>query len=168
MKYILSLIMLVSLQYTGLSQETLDISSLSLETDADYRNAEDAVLKSIQWLDSTPLGEEENTRSILNGFVVQWASGTPDVTLTLAEGMTSVDCAECLLAFMRGWVQYSLTHDYSEDIVESAVAGTQNAISFYEKNKTELGKDKHMEKMKQLQENNELTKYMTQIVSEIE
>lgn len=61
---------------------------------------------------------------------------------------------------MSGWTKYSLENDYSKNKIECAVAGAENAIEFYEKNKSELGKISDMEKLKKQQKKGNLKKYI--------
>ena len=91
---------------------------------------------------------------------MKWMSGSPTVSIELVSGIVPLDCADCLMSFMSGWTKYSLENDYSKNKVECAVAGAENAIEFYEKNKSELGKNSDMEKLIKQKKKGKLKKYI--------
>lgn len=88
-------------------------------------------------------------------------SGSPTVSIELVSGIVPFDCADCLMSFMSGWTEYSLENNYSKNKVECAVAGAENAIEFYIKNKSELGKNSDMEKLIKQQKKGKLEKYIS-------
>ena len=133
------------------------------ESDAeiDYELYEEDVLKAVDWLIETPLGEEPEARKEISGFLVQWISGTPKVTIEISAGVvTYMDCPECLVIFMGGWTKYALESGDYENKIKGNLAGTESVIAFYKKNKNVLGKNKAIEKLIKLQKNNKLEAYI--------
>ncbi len=160
MNKIKMLICLLFVSTNLLAQNVGIPSDLKLENAEDYKKTEQLVLNSTEWLLKTPLSENPNKRKDINAFLMKWMSGSPTVSIELVSGIVPLDCADCLMSFMSGWTKYSLENDYSKDKVECAVAGAENSIEFYKKNKSELGKNSDMEKLMKQQKKGKLKKYI--------
>jgi len=155
---ILLFLFLISL--TIVAQDVDIPNSLALEKAEDYKNSEQLVINATDWLVSTPVSSKTNKRKELNVFLMQWFSGSPSVSIELVEGITPLDCPNCLMSFMSGWVKYSFQNEYSTDKIACAQAGVENAIDFYDRNKSTLGKNSDMEKLKKLHKRDKLTTYI--------
>ncbi|WP_422083759.1 hypothetical protein [Ulvibacterium sp.] len=143
-----------------LSQQVEIPNDLKLENADDYQKTEQLVLNSTDWLLETPISEYPKKRKEINAFLMKWMSGSPTVSIELVSGIVPLDCADCLMSFMSGWTKYSLENNYSKNKVACAVAGAENAIEFYEKNKSGLGRNSDMEKLKKQQNKENLKKYI--------
>ena len=111
--------------------------------------------KAHDWL----VGNSPNdaNRKEINGFVIGWLTGTPDVTLEIrTETLTFMeDNPQYLPIFMAGWAKYALeTND--ADMVKGTVAGINSTLAFYEKFKADLGKSKALETYAKLREKGKL------------
>jgi len=144
-----------------LAQEVEIPNDLKLENKEDYKKTEQLVLSSTEWLLKTPISESPAKRKKINAFLMKWMSGSPTVSIELVSGIVPLECADCLMTFMSGWTKYSLENDYSKNKVDCAFAGAENAIEFYEKNKSELGKNSDMEKLIKRKKKGKLKKYIT-------
>lgn len=146
---------------THLFAQNLEIpNDLKLEVAEDYKNTEQLVIDSGEWLLNTPLSENPEKRKQINAFLMKWLSGSPTVSIELTSGIVPFDCADCLMSFLSGWASYSLQNNYSKDKIACAVAGAEQALAFYEKNKPVLGKISDMEKLKKQQKKGKLKKYV--------
>lgn len=155
--------MLICLLFVSTSLLAQDIeipNDLKLENAEDYQKTEDLVLKCTEWILNTPITENPNKRKEINAFLIKWMSGSPTVSIVLVTGIVPFDCAECLMLFMSGWTKYSLENGYSKNDVECAVAGAENAIEFYIRNKKHLKKNSDMEKLIKQQKKGKLKKYI--------
>jgi len=160
MNKIKMLICLLFVSTSLLAQEVEIPNDLKLENAEDYKKTEQLVLNSTEWLLKTPISENQSKRKEINAFLMKWMSGSPTVSIELVSGIVPLDCADCLMSFMSGWIKYSLENNYSKDKVECAVAGAENAVEFYKKNKSELGKNSDMEKLMKQQKKGKLKKYI--------
>lgn len=144
-----------------MAQEVEIPHDLVFENAEDYKKTEPLVLQSVDWLLNTPVLEDIEKRKQINTFLMQWMSGSPTVTIVVVSGIAPLDCPDCLMSFLSGWTKYSLENNYSKNNVECAVAGAENAIAFYEKNKSELGKNSDMEKLIKQKKRGKLKAYIT-------
>lgn len=133
---------------------------LKLENAEDYKKTEYLVINSTEWLLKTPINENQAKRKEINAFLMKWLSGSPTVTIELVSGIVPLECADCLMSFMSGWAKYSLENNYSKDKVECAIAGAENAIEFYEKNKSTLGKNSDIENLIKKKKKGKLKEYI--------
>ena len=160
MKKSITLILLLFLGINLMAQEIEIPNDLKFETEADYKASEGLVLESIEWIQNTPVALNPTKRQEVNRFLILWITGTPSVSIELLDGIVPLDCSECLIPFLAGWTKYSLQNNYSKDKVEGALAGLEQSISFYEKNKADLGKNKEMEKLIKRQQKGTLRKFV--------
>ncbi|WP_157491688.1 hypothetical protein [Flammeovirga sp. SJP92] len=148
---------------TNLWAQNVEIpSNVKFESADDYKKTEQLVLEATDWLLKTPISEEAKKRNEVNDFLMKWMGGSPSVSINLVPGIVPFDSPDCLMSFMSGWVKYSLQNNYSKDNVECAVAGAQNSIEFYIKNKAQLGKNSDMEKLVKQDKKGKLKSYIEQ------
>lgn len=133
-----------------------------------YGELEPSVLNDIQWLNNTPLGKDTEMRNDKSRFVLMWMNGSPKVSIRLDDRVVTFQDAEpvILMSYMMGWTEYSLRNNYSNDNIYATVAGINNAVEFYSKNRKLLRKNKELEKYKQMIKNNTLTRYVADIVTQ--
>ncbi len=161
MKHFSAILFLSFLSFNLVAQEVTIPKNIKLETEADYKKSEPLVLKSIEWIQKTPLSENAAKRKELNGFLIQWMSGSPNVSIEIAPNLVPMDAAECLMAFMSGWAKYSLENNYSKDKQKGAMAGVERMIAFYENNKSQIGKTSAVEKLIKRKKKGKLEKYVS-------
>ena len=126
----------------------------------DYKKSEKDIVSAIDWLSTSPVSEQKAERKKASAFFMTWLTGTPTVSIELnAEIITFMDDADCLLMFMAGWTKYSIEKK-SDDKVKGTMAGIENVIAFYKKNKSALGKNKAVEKYIKLQNKGELAAFI--------
>ncbi|PHR46231.1 MAG: hypothetical protein COA32_11805 [Fluviicola sp.] len=160
MNKIKALFLLLFISASLLAQEVEIPNDIKLEKAEDYKKSEKLVLSSTQWLLNTPVSESPEKRKEINAFLMKWLNGSPTVSIELVSGIVPLDCGDCLISFMSGWAKYSLENDYSKNKVECAMAGVENAIEFYKKNKSELGKNSDMEKLIKQKKKGKLKEYI--------
>ncbi|WP_281763452.1 hypothetical protein [Neptunitalea lumnitzerae] len=131
------------------------------ESEADYKAYETKVLEAIDWAAYTPVNTETDKRKKVNAFLLEWMSGTPYIDIVVSDGLVPyMEHPECFMVFMSGWTKYSLTHNYTNNELDCALAGTEHVIIFYEKNKSALGKIGSIEKLIKLQKKGKLKNYI--------
>lgn len=161
MKRIL-LIGLFFLVSTHLFAQTFEVpKNYVLEAKEDYAQYEDDVINGVNWLLNTPLTEETTKRQEVSAFLMKWMMGSPNVSIGVSEDIvTFIGSPDCLMAFLGGWAKYSLeTKDYKNNL-KGNLAGIENVILFYQKNKAILGKNKAIEKYIKLKEKNKLEDFI--------
>ncbi|PCI95922.1 MAG: hypothetical protein COB15_11635 [Flavobacteriales bacterium] len=132
-----------------------------LETKEDYAKYEKDVVNGYNWLMKTPIETEPTKRKEINSFLIQWMTGSPNVSIELSEKIvTYMDCGECLMMFMGGWTKYALESKDFKNKVKGNLAGTESVIKFYLLNKNSLGQNKSIEKFIKLKRENKLEEYI--------
>lgn len=134
--------------------------NISLATKEDYTKYEQKVVNDFNWLFETPLGADPKKRKETSAFLMQWMSGSPNVSIELSEKITTyMNCADCLMIFMGGWTKYALeTKEFSK--LEANLVGTESVIEFYTFNRSQIGKNKNIEKFIKLKEKGKLKEYI--------
>lgn len=165
MKSKIILLLFLFLNVGLIAQEFEVPVNISFDSEADYANYEQEVIKAIEWSFSTPVSEQQGKRKAVNAFLMQWMTGSPTVTLEISQAIVPfMDCPDCLMAFLNGWTKYSLENDYSKDRLTGVMAGTYHTIAFYERNKKELGRNPEIEKLIRKQKKGELESHIKSIL----
>lgn len=164
MKYFFNFLLIVCIcsNSSYVSAQSFEIPvNPTLETQEDYKKYEPVVLQSIDWYHNTPTDEMEDERTLVSRFIIQWITGSPSVTIEINTDFVVADSPEYLMAYMNGWIKYSLENNYSSNQTEATLAGLEMSIEFYLRNKKILGKNKAMEKFVKKQKKGKLKKFVT-------
>jgi hypothetical protein len=163
MKKISLSMMLVSFGLAANAQQFELPVGYKLEKAEDYRRYEREVIQAIDWIIGTPLGQMDGNRKEVNAFLLQWMSGSPIVHLEIKqEIVTFIDSPDLLMIFMGGWTKYSLESKDFHNKVEGSLAGVEAVITFYEKNRQSLKRDKAVEKYIKLKQSGKLKSYIVE------
>lgn len=137
---------------------------------AAYLQLEPQVLADIDWLNNSPLGENQTMRDDKSRFVLMWMSGSPTVKIRIDDRIVTFTGSQpwLLMAYMTGWTKYALEHNHSADPVECTTAALTNVVNFYEKNRKGLSKNKDVEKYAKMLKDNMLKQYVTGILDKSE
>jgi hypothetical protein len=129
----------------------------TLEKVEDYAVYEQDVINGINWLTNAPIDKDAEKRQEVSAFLLKWIIGSPTVKIEVREGIVNfLPNPELLMAFFNGWTKYSLeTKDFSNSI-KGNLAGIENVIFVYNKNKNAIGKNKEIEEYIKLQSKGKL------------
>lgn len=143
------------------------IDTTGTHISAAYLQLEPQVLADIDWLNNSPLGENQTMRDDKSRFVLMWMSGSPTVNIGIDDRIVKFTGSQpwLLMAYMTGWTKYALKHNYSADSVECTTAALTNVVSFYEKNRKGLSKSKEVEKYAKMLKDNTLKEYVSSILN---
>lgn len=136
--------------------------SYTLETEADYVRYEDDLVEAVNWLINEPLDYEDDLRVLRSGFVMKWIAGCPYLAVELNEDIVpyTEDCFNCMIVFMGGWAKYAIENKVYDNPLEGNMQGTNAVIQFYNRNKTELGNIKSINKFIELKAKGKLQSYI--------
>ena len=133
----------------------------------DYAPYEQDVINCVSWLANVPLDQNTEKRKEASAFLMKWITGSPNVKIELRQDIAPFMTSnlDMLMAFLGGWTKYSLeTRDFSNPL-KGNIAGIENVIFVYNKNKKITGKDKNIEKYIKLQSKGTLEKEIAKILS---
>ena len=153
--FLVSVISLFGISLFG--QEFQVPTDYSLVKAEDYAVYEQDVINGINWLANTPINQDVEKRKKVNAFLMKWMIGSPTVDIEIdAKVVNFLPNPDLLMAFLCGWTKYSLeTKDFSNKI-NGNVAGVENVIFVYNKNKKVIGTNKAVEKYIKLQSEGKL------------
>jgi hypothetical protein len=144
------------------AQSAADFPKASdLKVPSDYPKYKDAVLKCIDWLETTPVDPNSEDRKQVNKFVLKWITGQSGIELYM--GPNIAECTkgnpDLLVIFLGGLVKYGIEHPNEKDKAKLNFIGTQEIIKVYKAN-AGIKKDDKMDNLVQLQASNKLEKYL--------
>ncbi|MDW3652778.1 MAG: hypothetical protein R8P61_37210 [Bacteroidia bacterium] len=159
-----NLLILFVLSFLGiqLSAQTFELpKKYKLESKSDYGKYEQEVINAVDWLINTPINLDKEKRTEVNAFLLKWLTGSPSVSIGIDPNIvTFTDCGDCLMIFMGGWAKYVLETKDNTDKVKANLAGLESVITFYQKQKAELGDNKAVEKYIKLKGKDKLHKFV--------
>jgi hypothetical protein len=146
---------LLGFTLTGFGQKGELLAKLP-ETKEEYTASEKNALASIDWLENTPIKEEQSKRKEQTALLLAWIINSPTVTVELNEVvMTFTKKNEDLLIyFLGGWTRYALTNAYSKDVTQGSLAGLKSVIKVYKAGG--FKKDKEVNKLIDLEASGKL------------
>lgn len=154
-----------SLAISVSAQESKLLSKPS-ETKEDYKTNEPKVIATVDWIENTPINENEELHKLQYGLLIQWISGSPTVTLSLQNYVMEYakKNSELLIVFMGGWTRYALQNEYTTDALQCNLAGVMSMIKVYKAGK--LKKDKKMDELVKLEADGKLESWLKDQIKE--
>jgi len=154
-KLLATLIAILIVTTNSFSQEKQLLDDLP-STKEDFVKSEPLVINTVDWLESTPINQDNEKRKLLNAKLLAWLINSPTVTIELNSTTPfAKKNPDLLIVFMGGWTKYCLQNSYSKDAVQGNLAGIKSAIKLYQLGKG-IKKDKEMEKLIDMDTRNEL------------
>lgn len=142
---------------TSAFSQTFEVpEKTKFEGRSEYAKYEPEVLACINWLENTPVNEEEEKRTKANTFFLIWISGSPTITIEINRIATSLSKknADLLFTYMGGWTKYMINNpEDTKDMVKGNIAGVKSVLKVYEANLANgFKKNKKIEKLLQFSE----------------
>ena len=116
------------------------------KTARDYKRDEELVLRTLQWLNKTPLNEEPLNRSKANLFVMEWICGSPSINISVETTALPFydEYPDLIFPYIHGIAQCKLTKNPSCNEQKAIINGFNN-VAFM------IRSDASMKKSKSLQ-----------------
>ncbi len=134
---------------------------IPLKTKDDYINTEQTFIDDYNWIFKESMGTNPEKRKMYSRFIIRWVSGCPYINVNINEKIVKYPkCGNCVIIFMGGWVNYALQNKDYNNVYKGALNGTEDIIQFYFSNKEVLGKNKGIEKLIKMKNNNTLKDYI--------
>lgn len=116
------------------------------KTAREYKRDEDLVLRTLQWLNSTPMNEQLVVRSKANLFVMQWICGSPSLKMVIETGSLPFyeEFPDLLFPYIHGVAQCNLTKNKSCDEQKATINGF-NTVAFMIQHDDVLKKNKSLQ-----------------------
>ncbi|HEX2532736.1 MAG TPA: hypothetical protein VHK69_03315 [Chitinophagaceae bacterium] len=119
---------------TGLRAQGFTVpQQVVLKEKEDYRKYETDIIASAKWLEATPLGQEMEKRLQVNAFVVQWITGSPNVSVSIGNMvMKLVENNEDLLPlYLAGYARFILEGGDGNDALGAHLAAIRSILRCY-------------------------------------
>lgn len=139
-----------------------------LKVPADYGRYENDVLRGIDWIFQTPVDEQKAKRIEVNKFLMDWITGSPNVTIEINQEIMNFVRAnpELLMIFLSGWTKHVLESRDNTSVLAGNVKGIESVIAFYGKNIKSLKKDPNVEQYARMKERGTLEKYIARKIEQ--
>jgi hypothetical protein len=134
------------------AQTKFDVpQNVTLKVAEDYPKYETEVVNAAKWLEETDLNKETDKRQKVNAFVLQWASGSPTVSLEINEQLGKIygDNAQLLGMYIASYCRHYIENKSSATKFSATKAALISMMNVYKK-KIDIKKSKEMEKILKL------------------
>lgn len=135
------------------------------ETKEDFIKPEKDFIAAEKWLETTPLGTNEEKRTEINAWIITWITNSPTVTINLRASILKVfdKNAQLLGVYMAGCSRYCIENNYSKEELKYNVAGLKAVINCYNLC-GELKKDKALEKLIEKDKDGKLEEWVNEMI----
>jgi hypothetical protein len=135
--------------------------NIELKTKDDYAKYETAIIEAAKWLEETDLNKEGEKRQQVNGFVLQWVSGSPTINVEINEQLGKIygKNAQLLGLYLASYTRNFLENKSTATKFSATKAGIISMMTVYKKG-IEISKSKEMDKLIKLTDNNKLDEYI--------
>lgn len=131
------------------SQTNFEVpAGYELKAREDYARYESAIVEAAKWLEATDLDKEKEKRKEVNTFLIQWISGSPDVSIEIHPAVADLygKNEQLLAIYMAGAARYQIENKGSADRMKGIKAGIVSMINVYKKG-IAVKKVKELEKL---------------------
>ncbi len=132
----------------------------------EYKRDEDLILKTLQWLNSTPMQNDVTVRGRANLFVLEWICGTPRLKLELnsEELPFYTNYPDLLFAYIFGMAQCKLTKNGDCDEHKAMISG-YNAVAFQIEANEGLKKSKELKPIYKAYRRKKMESYVQSLIT---
>jgi hypothetical protein len=146
---------------TGTSQTTFDLpENIELKVESDYAKYENDVVSAAKWLEETDLNKETDKRKKVDAFIIEWISGTPNITVEVNHSLIKLydKNNELLVLYMASYSRHLLENKNTSQ-TNAIKTGIISMINVYKKG-IAITKSKEMEKAIKAFDENKLEEYI--------
>lgn len=148
--------------------QEITIPEVTYRSESDYAAQNDKVIEVVDHLRRFPADVYASRRKEAVAYLVQWLTGTPDVTVSLHEfAAPYLGYGESMAIFMGRYAQLDL-QDPEADEYEKNVTALESVAEYYLDNTDIFGRDKQLDKLVKLQEKDKLGKLVAKELDKIE
>jgi len=110
MKRILFICVFAFVTCNVFAQSLPQFDNIKLQKGKDYKLAEPTVVQTADFITSTPIDKNTETKTIAAQFLMKWMDGTPDYTFTLDEGSTRtfLQNNELMMVYVASMAKYAI------------------------------------------------------------
>jgi hypothetical protein len=147
----------LALTFTAGAQSSPAPDNYVLKTKEDYAKYQEAMLKTVDWLQNASWSEPLDNRKPSNAFVMDWLSGSPDVSISVGSPLMKLASKnpELILIYMGNYAKYALQHKTDFNKTQADLVGVKAMIDKYSKESAHK-KDSAMEKVVKLDKDGKL------------
>ncbi len=174
---LLFLFVIFFIRHLALAQ-SLPQGDYNWQTEADYRQYEDEVLATIEWLEENPIATTDNDTKAMTAFVLAWLAGVPYITVTyndiflesIANSKKYRFAEKFRVTYLLGKAYYYIKHPDNPDEAEACARGITGMVKVYEELKKVDPSVQHwrLEKYSRLYHNGKLLTYVRRQLSKEE
>lgn len=122
--------------------------NIILNADAYYAQYEKTIIDAAKWLEAADLNKEADKRQLVNAFVLQWISGSPNITDDINEQLGTVfeNNAQLLGIYLASYTSNFLEQKTAATKFSATKAGLISMMNVYKKG-IEINKNKELDQL---------------------
>lgn len=118
----------------GFAQQFSIPQNVQLHSKDDYIKYEKDIIATADWLQATPVGNDDATRKQANTFLMQWVTGSSTVNVNVNADFIGKLCdknSDLLMMFIAGYTRNALQNNYDTSRFNGNMAGVKGVILLY-------------------------------------
>lgn len=163
-KLLISYAFFIFTSLSAFSQNNFELpENIELKAAEDYARYESDIIKAAKWLEETDLDKETEKRKKISQFVVQWLTGSPNVSIELNEPLMDIfeDNPSFMVIYFASASKYILENQGTASKLNAAKAGLLSVLKVYQK-KIGIKENKAIKKLNGAYEKNNLDQYISE------
>lgn len=135
--------------------------NVELNTANDYAKYEQSIIDAAKWLEATDLNKEKEKRQEVNGFVLKWVSGSPTITVEIAEPLGKIygKNIQLMAIYLASYARNFIENKNSATKFSARKEALISMMNVYKKG-IDIKKSKEMDKLIKLTDENKLDDYI--------
>jgi len=149
-KILVLLAAILLLNAHGLTAQTFEVpQNYQFTEKSDYTRHNDDIVKCVNWLETAPIKGNDARIKDAGAFLMQWATGTPDFTISIDERYLKFveNNPQLLLYYIAGFSRYSIQHPTDKDTTHRMIAGLKLVKKIFKANPESFMKDSYIEEI---------------------
>ncbi len=159
---VLLFVMTVLTALSAQSQTTFEVpKNVILKSDPDFEKYEKDVIDAAKWLEETDINKQVEKRQEVNAFVIKWISGSPTISVEVNDSLAKIygENNQLLALYLASYTRNYLELKSQATKQTAIKAGLISIMNVYKKG-IDIKKNKEMEKVIKLNEQNKLEDYI--------
>lgn len=142
-KHVFTAILFMLISFGAVAQNFEVPADYSFKVKEDYTRYEKEVIAAADWLQATPLNEQQDKRKNVSAFLMEWINGSPTVNVEINPAIMDFEKKNTgmLILYMAGSAKYVLANNYSKDMRTKQKFALQILMDVYKKDSS-IKKDK--------------------------
>jgi hypothetical protein len=143
------------------AQSLPQFGDIKLQKSKDYKLAEPTVVQTADFIISTPIDKNTDTKTIAAQFLMKWMDGTPDFTFTLDENSTRyfLQNNELMMVYVASMAKYAV-QNHARNTKTITINAIKSLLAYINDPANNVKKTDELKELSQANDNGRLESFL--------